>query len=119
MRVEDEGIGILDPSPQMPEFGADHRGTGPSRIDMHRQIMGVGDLDAGRDGVNAPIEVPPAHRITPAGRYPAALSARIAASSAAGSIAKSVSVATLTRLSCPIPATRAALSTEEWVCALA
>ena len=64
---------------------------------------------------NAPTEVPPAHSTTPAGTNPAAWSAAMAAVSASGTIDRLASVAIFTRFSCPIPAIRTALSTEEWV----
>ena len=55
------------------------------------------------------------------GRQPARrpVGARSRRPARAGSIAWSASVATFTRSAWPIPATRAALSTEEWVSALA
>ena len=53
-----------------------------------------------------------------AGSIPAARSAAIAPANAPGFIDRAPSVGTLTRLACPIPATRAALSTLECVSAL-
>ena len=64
---------------------------------------------------DAPIDVPPTHNTTPAGRNPAARSSSIAARSASGSSAPEPSVGTLTRFRWPIPAIRTALSMDECV----
>src|SRR5262245_65631958 len=44
VRVEDNGIGILDAAPEMAEFRTDHRGASPGRIDMNIKTMAARDV---------------------------------------------------------------------------
>src|SRR5262249_57181773 len=44
VRVEDDGIGVLDAAPEMAEFRADHRGAGPGGIDMNVKAMTARDF---------------------------------------------------------------------------
>ena len=84
VRVEDDPVGALDPGPERAELRADHGGAGPGRVDMDEEAVGARDRETAAMSSVPPMLVPPVEAMTPAGRCPAARSARIAASSAPG-----------------------------------
>src|SRR3954463_14885741 len=53
VRIENNGIRLLDACPEMPEFRTDHRRSRPGRVDMNIEAMTSGHLANGRDIVRA------------------------------------------------------------------
>jgi len=85
VRIENDGIGVLDAGPEMPEFRTDNRRSRPRGIDMNVEIMAARDRANRGDIVVPPTLVPPTLATIPAGSNPACPSATMAASSAAAS----------------------------------
>src|SRR5262245_10420064 len=44
VRIEDDGIGILDAAPEMPELRTDHRRSRPGRVDVNIQAVATRDF---------------------------------------------------------------------------